>query len=139
MAASKDAASKKPNRKPNRKLESRPVKRVVKSESPVILKGQSRQESRVTANVVKHGTAAARRKAVPVVHAEKKKAAGTGPAARKAAKKTAKAIAAKKPAPITQLQLSKSGGALATPAERSAVQRPISIPEAWPFPMGNRS
>ncbi len=134
MAARNGAAS----QKPARAVKSRSVKGGASS-APEAHKGRSGRGSQATASAAKSGKAGAEPKLGAKAQSEKKKAAGTGPAARKAAKKTAKAIAAKKPAPITHLQLSKSGGIPATPADRSALQRPNSIPEAWPFPMGNRS
>jgi len=135
MAARNGAAP----QKPERAVESRLVKRVAKSRVPEALKDRSGQKVNSTAGIARSGKAVTERKPTSEAQAKKKKAAGTGPAARKAAKKTAKAIAAKKPAPITQRQRPKSGAIPATPADSSAIQRPMSIPEAWPFPMGNRS
>lgn len=135
MAARNSVASP----KPDRAVKSRAVKRVTKSPAPEVLGGRSAQGANSTASAATSGRSATERKRGPKAQTDKKKAAGTGPAARKAAKKTAKAQAAKKPAPIAQLQPAKSGGIPATPVERSAIQHPISIPEAWPFPMGNRS
>jgi len=125
--------------KPDRAVKSRAVSRVKKSPVPEAIEGRSGRVSNSAAGTAKSGQSATEPKLGPKAQAGKKKAAGTGPAARKAAKKTAKAQAAKKPAPIAQLQLAKSGGIPATPVEQSARNLPISIPEAWPFPMGNRS
>ena len=83
---------------------------------------------------------------VIVAKPAKKKAAGTKPAARKAAKKPAKTLAAKKTetAPIAQFptksaQSAKVGGTASPSAAVEVVQPPLTLPAAWPFPMGNRS
>jgi len=84
------------------------------------------------------------RKSVPTAKPEKKKAAGVKPAARKAAKKPAKTIAAKKTAPIVSRPAGderhplKPEAALPT-ASVASVEVPITLPAVWPFPLGNRS
>jgi len=135
--ASKAKAARSAPRKAARKAQSKTRKGVGKV--------AAKSGSRKTAARKRVALAKPAKKRVTVAKPAKKKAAGTKPAARKAAKKTTKTIAAKKTAPIVQLPTreelppSKPVETAPVPTAAEAVQPPISLPAAWPFPMGNRS